>query len=149
MSGGRPIRYQSFPGNPWEAFRKMEEELNRVFGGAFSEVSSGYPPRNIWYDESGAYVVAEVPGVTPDNLEAHAVSSDTIVIKGVRNAPEFGESEKVVSEGRQFGTFMRTVTLPFQIEESGLKADLRDGVLTVFLPRKQEEKPRRIDIQMK
>ncbi len=147
IGGERPIRYQSFPINPWEAFRRMEEEVNRVFGEPFSEVSSGYPPRNIWYNENGACVVAELPGVAQEDVEAHVVGSDTIVIKGSRRTPELPKTEKVVSESRQFGSFMRSVTLPFDIDEKGMKAELRDGLLAIFLPRREEEKPKKIDIQ--
>ena len=149
MLGEKPIRYQSFPiVNPWEALRRMEEEVSSIFAEPFSEVSSGYPPRNIWYNENGAYVVAELPGVAQEDVEAHVVGSDTLVIKGSRKTPEFLKTEKVVSENRQFGSFMRSITLPFEIEEKGMKAELRDGLLTLYLPRKEEEKPKKIDIKI-
>lgn len=144
MIGGRPMRYVPF--NPWESFRQMESEMSRLMNDVL-EVSSGYPARNIWYNDTGAYVVAELPGVSPDNIEANVVGKDTLVVKGTRNAPETKESEKMISEGRQFGTFMRSISLPFDIDEQGMKADLVDGCLLLWLPRKAEEHPKRIQIK--
>lgn len=147
MIGRGPLFYQNLPIHPLEIFRNIEDELSRLLNEGSSEVSSGYPARNIWYNNNGAYVVTEVPGVTQDNIEATVVGRDTIVIKGSRNAPEYRESEKIVRDGRSFGTFMRSITLPFEIEEGGMQANLSNGLLTLYFPRKEEEKPKKIDIK--
>ncbi|NMC63405.1 MAG: Hsp20/alpha crystallin family protein [SAR324 cluster bacterium] len=147
MRSGTPLIFQNLPINPLEIFRRLEDDVSRAFNEGFSEVSSGYPPRNIWYDENGAYVVTELPGVTQDNIEATVVGRDTVVIKGTRNAPEYQESERIIRDGRQYGTFMRSISLPFDIDEKGMTANLHDGLLEIYVPRREEEKPKRIDIK--
>ena len=140
--------FQNLPINPLEIFRRLENDVSRAFNEGFTEVSSGYPARNIWYDQNGAYIVTELPGVTQDNIEATVVGRDTVVIKGTRNAPEYRESERIVRDGRQFGTFMRSITLPFEIDEKGMTANLTDGILVIYVLRREEEKPKRIDIKI-
>jgi HSP20 family protein len=86
----------------------------------------------------------ELPGVGKDDLELQA-QENTIAISG-RKPVVYGDKVSIHRRERVAGNFDRTITVPVRIDPAGVKADLRDGILTLYIPRAESDKPRAIKI---
>ncbi len=133
--------------DPFRQLRRMEEELNRAFGdlAAPGRLTAEYPPINLWAGESGVVVTAEIPGCPPDSIDI-GVHQNTLTLRGKREAEAAGEETTFHRQERTYGSFGRTVALPFRVDPDQVKADFQNGVLTVTLPRPEADRPRRIQI---
>ena len=139
----RPLRYISV--NPWENLRRLQEEFSDFMADTLHEVSAGYPPVNVWYNQERAVVEAELPGVAKEDLEID-VLGNTVTLKGERRPKANQGAASTLREERQYGKFGRTIQLPFDLAGDGVQASLKAGVLTLTLPRKEEDKPKRVQI---
>ena len=89
-------------------------------------------------------VLAEVPGIKKSALEVQ-VKGNTIRIAGTKSI-EYPKNTSLHRRERLAGTFDRAVTLPVEIDAERVKAECRDGLLALFLPRSEREKPKSISI---
>jgi HSP20 family protein len=142
----------------WDLFREMEgmtrdmDNLLRSFGvgrglePSFAAASGGrgYPRINLREDENNFYLDALLPGIDAKALEM-TVLKNTLTVAGERK----NGVEKVTWHRRERGTgrFMRTVDLPADIEVEKVRADYRDGILQVILPKAEAARPKRVEIQ--
>jgi HSP20 family protein len=131
-----------------EVFRDMrraQDEMNRLFGGLRFALRTEFPAVNIWTSPEGAIATAQVPGVSPDQLDV-TVHQDTITLRGKRE-PESLEGEVVWHrQERPYGPFSRTLVLPFRVDADRVSARFERGVLTLELPRPESDKPRQVKI---
>jgi HSP20 family protein len=102
-----------------------------------------FPPINVFQQGDNILAIIELPGVDKKDLEIQA-KENTIRIAG-KKLPNYPEGS-VHRRERIFGEFDRTLSLPVQLDPDGIKAEYRDGVLALFLPRAEREKPRTIKI---
>ena len=123
----------------------MSEGFERMFGlRAAPGGNRGFlPPVDIWEDEHAVVIELDVPGCNPENLSAEAVDGQ-LVVTGER-APTSGAQRRYRSERWQ-GRFVRSFTLPQNVDGDSIKADYIEGVLTISLPKPEEAKPKRIRI---
>jgi HSP20 family protein len=103
-----------------------------------------FPPINVFRQGDDILAIIELPGVVKDELQVEA-KENTIRIRG-KKAAGYPEGTSVHRRERTFGEFDRTVSLPVQLDPNGIKAEYRDGVLALFLPRSERDKPRTIRI---
>lgn len=89
---------------------------------------------------------ADLPGVKADDLDV-SVKSNVLSISGKREQEKKTEEEHFHMVERSFGSFTRSFTLPEGVDTKGLDAELKDGVLTVTLPKAPEAKPQRVQIK--
>lgn len=106
--------------------------------------TGAYPPINVFQQGDNLVAIIELAGVNKSELEIQA-KDNTIRIAGKK---EVGHPEKVSLHRRErmSGTFDRTLTVPIQIDADRIKAEYRDGVLALFIPRAESDKPRTISI---
>ncbi len=104
-----------------------------------------FPPINVFQQGEDIVVIIELPGIDRNDLHVHA-QENTIRISG-RKAVDFPEGVSVHRRERISGEFNRTLTLPVQLDPDGIKAEYRDGILALFLPRAESDKPRTIAIK--
>jgi HSP20 family protein len=133
-------------------FTQMRGEMNRLFEELFDasplnwlDGRTAFPPLNIWEDDANVHVEAEAPGLKMSDLEV-LVMNDELTIKGRR---EYQEQDKGVAWHRRergVGTFERSIRLPFDIDAEKVQAALRDGVLTITLPKAASARPRKIEV---
>ena len=125
--------------------RRTQEEMNRLFSGLRFALRTEFPSVNVWASGEGAIVTAQVPGVSPDQLEV-TVHQDTVTLRG-RREPEALDSGAVVHrQERPQGPFTRTVVLPFRVNGDRISARIDRGVLTLELARPESDKPRHVKI---
>jgi HSP20 family protein len=104
-----------------------------------------FPPINVFQQGEDFLAIIELPGIDKNDLQIQA-KENTIRISG-RKAVDFPEEVSVHRRERVWGEFDRTLSLPVQLDPDGIKAEYRDGVLALFLPRAESDKPRMIDIK--
>jgi HSP20 family protein len=104
-----------------------------------------FPPINVFQQGEDILAIIELPGIDKNDLQIQA-KENTIRISG-RKAVDFPEEVSVHRRERVWGEFDRTLSLPVQLDPDGIKAEYRDGVLALFLPRAESDKPRMIDIK--
>ena len=127
--------------------RDMDQVLDSVFDG-FEGLglrrARVFPPLNVWENGDCAYVEAEVPGLGLDDLEIH-VTGNELTIEGQRDdTPD--EDLKYHHRERCVGKFARRITLPYDVEVGQVEATLKDGLLTVKLPKAEAAKSRKIAV---
>ena len=119
--------------NPWRELSEFQAELDRFpTGSAFASMREE-PPIEVWRNEDGLRLRAQIPGLAADSLEL-SVEGDVLTLKGKRIEPE--ET-----------SFARTIRLPFSVDGDAAKARYEDGILDVELPRSPAEKPRKIQVK--
>jgi len=122
--------------------------LNQMSRGFNSEHNGNghYPIRMDAYEEKEKYeIVAELPGMNKNDISIK-VDADILTISGERKQAE-REGREIWSE-RFHGEFTRSFRLPEAVDKSGVSADYRDGLLVISLPKKEELKPRNIEVKV-
>ena len=104
----------------------------------------GYPPLNVFRKGDDIVVITEVPGVKKSDINIQ-VKGNTLRIAGTKTV-RYGENVSVHRHERRGGTFDRAITLPVEIDAEAVKAECRDGILALYLPRAERDKPRSISI---
>jgi HSP20 family protein len=141
----RYFRTSSF----WREMDRLQRDMNRLFNQYAvpgRQIAPSYPAVNVWSNEEGLVVSAEMPGVKADNLDIN-VQRDTLTISGVLGADELPEGALYHRKERGSGNFSRTIQMPFTVEPDAVEASFKDGVLTIKLPRAEADKPKKIAIK--
>ena len=140
----RGMTSQTRSDNPLLDMQRAQADLNRMFGTMRFYPPPELPLLNLWTNPDGAIVAAEVPGVIPDDLEI-SIRRNTITLRGTRKG-EPTEDAVVLRQERVTGPFARNIVLPFRVEADKASARFERGVVTLTLPRPEEDKPHRISI---
>ena len=142
----------------WEPIRDLmatQKEFDRLFREAFTpfygdgEMStrSWAPPVDIYETEDAIVLKAELPGVDPKDVEVK-VEDSTLYLKGERKFEREVKDESYHRVERSYGTFARSFSLPSSINADKVKAEFKDGLLTLNLPKREEAKPKAIKIDV-
>jgi HSP20 family protein len=134
--GRRPDRYGDL--------RRWNGDASRLFGmPSFTEAE--FPPVNVLTGADGAVVKAEVPGVSPDQIEI-TVHHNSVILRGKREMEAQDQATIVHRRERAQGPFARTIALPFRVDAEKVAARFDRGVLTLTLPRPEADKPRQVKV---
>ena len=100
--------------------------------------------------ENAEHIVlrADLPGIGQDDIELR-VEDGTLVLRGQRKPPPDARPQDMLRAERPHGTFVRSFSLPSNVDQSGIRAALRNGVLEVVLPKMQESRAKAIRIDVK
>lgn len=135
---------------PWFSLGRQLDRANgdfdRLFGRAMPRAESTLPVFNIYANDDGAVMEAELPGVKIEDIEL-TVSGNMVTVKGTRKDVEVEKAGQVRRE-RRSGEFSRSFELPFSVESGKVEAKCSKGILKVTLPRAESDKPKRITVQM-
>lgn len=124
--------------------RALEARLDSGWLSGSTAGAGAFPPINVFQQGDNLLAILEVPGVDRTDLEIQA-KGNTIRISGKKTIT-YPEKVSVHRRERLSGSFDRTLTVPMQINADGIKAEYRDGVLALFIPRAESDKPRTIRI---
>ena len=134
--------------NPFDALFRLQRELEgRRTSDWFEDATAGtgaYPPINVFQQGHDFVAIVELPGVDKGDLEMQG-KENTIAISGKKSVV-YGDKVSVHRRERVAGNFNRTITVPVKIDPNGIKAELRDGILALYIPRAENDKPRAIKI---
>lgn len=138
---------------PLTTFEDLRGEMDRVFdtfsGGGASPLSRtrSFPAVNVWEDADSIFVEAEVPGLTMDDINVE-VTGRELTIKGEIKSPEV-EGKNVHRQERWQGSFSRMMTLGTDVDTEKVEAVLREGVLTITMPKSVSARARKIPVLTK
>lgn len=104
-----------------------------------------FPSLNVWEEGETIKVEAEVPGVKLEDIEV-SFDNGELTLKGEKKF-ESKENVPVHRRERLYGTFSRTLTMPWEIVADKVTADLKDGILTISLPKAEASKPRKVAVK--
>jgi HSP20 family protein len=149
-------RYQR-PELAWPGFGRLSslrDELDRLFESPWTELArtsqllSGWTPAlDVHEDKDNFVVQAELPGMKREEIDV-SLHDGALSISGERKTEKKYEEAEVYRTERFFGKFQRTVTLPTPVAADKVKAQYKDGVLTITLPKTEEAKPKQIDVNV-
>lgn len=104
------------------------------------------PPVDIFEDESGFTLIADMPGVAKEQLVVR-VTGDNLLIEGAATVPLTGDMELVYGE-IQSPQYRRSFTLSRELDPGKIEAKLANGVLNLRIPKAEQARPRRIDVSV-
>lgn len=131
---GRGMRHLMMPG-PGKAMRSPW--AGWTFG----------PSVDVKETDKDIVVSAEVPGVDPDNIDVE-VTEDSVILKGEVKQEESAENETYRMTERRYGAFHRVIPLPAEVKASEARADYRNGVLEIRIPRSENAKARSVKLKV-
>lgn len=131
-------RLEGFMRNLFEGSPQTSEESGRLTR------PSWIPPVDAWETEEGLHMLFDLPGVTKEAI-AIEVEGDQLTIRGDRKGKE---DVKFLRRERVFGPFFRSFTLETPIDREKIKATYKAGVLEIFLPKREEAKPKQIQVEI-
>lgn len=136
-----------FP-DPFDTLSSLQQALDSFRSSSWLAAgpSGGgtYPPMNVFRKGDDLVIIAEVPGVKKSDLDVQ-VKGNTIRLAGTK-AVNYPEKSSLDRRERLAGRFARAMTLPVEINPDGVKAECRDGILALFLPRAERDKPKSIEV---
>jgi HSP20 family protein len=147
----------NLPGSPWRTHfdelnrmrRQLDTMFNRYEGGSpatrAAAAAGVFPLVNLTEDNDAYYLRAELPGIAAGDLSIESTDNN-IAISGERKIPEAAQNARYHRREREAGRFSRVIALPCRINRDKIEARLSDGMLTVTVPKAEEEKPRKINI---
>ena len=124
--------------------RALEASLTSGWLSAGTAGPGSFPPINVFQQGDDFVAITELPGVDKDSLQIE-VKENTIRIAGTKTIA-YDENASVHRRERVTGSFDRTIAVPIQIDPAAVRAEMRDGVLAVFIPRAERDKPKTITI---
>jgi HSP20 family protein len=127
-----------------ELQRSLEGTLSSDWLQDLTTSRGPFPPINVFKQGDDVLAIIELPGVSKSDLQIEA-KENSIRIFG-KKAVDYPEEASLHRRERVSGDFDRTLSFPVQIEPDGIKAEYRDGILALFLPRAESDKPRNIQI---
>lgn len=141
----------SFEGGLLDEFRRMEREMDQLFGagpwptGIRSVARGSYPPINIGSTQNQVDIYLFAAGVNPKSLDIN-IHQNLLTIDGERRLIT-EEGADYYRKERFDGAFHRVVTLPDDVDPDKVDASYRDGVLHITIQRRESAKPRQIEVK--
>ncbi len=140
-----------FNRDPFQELDDLQRQMDRLFQTAvgrerYPRRMGVYPLLNISEDHDHLYVRAELPGVSPEDLEV-TLKDQNLLIRGQRKIPAEEKNVNYHRRERESGFFRRVLRLPAQVDPQNVEAACKDGVLTITLAKPEEVKPRQITVK--
>ncbi|MBQ3033575.1 MAG: Hsp20/alpha crystallin family protein [Deferribacterales bacterium] len=133
--------------NPVRDLISMQEKMNKIFDDSF-RVSGGdwSPSVDIMENNEEIVIIAEIPGVSEDSMDIQ-VAEGILTMKGEKKFPIEKQSDNYYRLERSFGKFNRSFAIPAAVDQTNVKASLKDGVLKILLKKKPDNSPRVIKVE--
>ena len=140
--------------DPFRELATMQDRINRIFGDAYTrrfdddltQRGEWFPPVDIYENANQEIVLkAELPGISREDIDLR-VENNTLTLRGERKRDTEVKQEQYHRIERSYGSFSRSFSLPSRIDTEKVRADFKEGVLSIVLPVKAEAKPRQIEV---
>ncbi len=140
---------------PFRDLMTLQQRINRMFddvvprSGRTELATTNWSPSVDIYERPEEIVIeAELPGMTKENVSVN-LENGVLTIQGERKLEHEDKRENYHRIERAYGTFMRSFTLPSHVNVEKIDAQFKDGVLQVRLPKREEAKPKQINVKVK
>ena len=139
--------------DPFQNLSTLQEQVNRLFEGSLPRrsdqlaLTTWAPAVDIYETENELVLKADLPDVNEKDLDIR-IESNILTIKGERKFEEKVKEGNYLRIERTYGSFSRSFSLPSTVDSGSIKADYKNGVLTVELPKRAESKPRQVKINV-
>lgn len=143
--------------DPWKDFGSLQDRINRMFDDTIrtlyptdgEELEKGtWAPAVDIYETNDSFVVsADLPGLNKDEIQID-LKDNTLTLKGEKKFEEKVSKDNYIRVERAYGSFVRSFTLPQNIDPEKIKAKYKEGVLEVTIPKKEEAKPKQIKVEL-
>ncbi|HVU27726.1 MAG TPA: Hsp20/alpha crystallin family protein [Verrucomicrobiae bacterium] len=140
------VQYQK-PTLAWPTFDRLfnlQDDFDRLFE---SPLRGWAPALDVAEDKDNYTVRVELPGLKREDIDV-SLQDGALVISGERNEEKVSEGTEIHQRERFYGKFQRVLSLAEPVKADKVKADYKDGVLTVTLPKTEEAKPKKIDVSV-
>lgn len=137
----------------WEPLRdlvRLQDEMSRVFDDRLyrSTESVGWSPAcDVYEDEEGVTLRFELAGVDPKDVDVR-FENGVLTVRGERKLEQAEKKDNYHRIERSYGTFTRSFTLPGTVDADKIRAETKNGVLSIHLPTRPEAKPRAIQVKV-
>ncbi len=140
--------------DPFRELSTMQDRINRIFGDAYTrrydddltQRGEWFPPVDIYENGNEEIVLkAELPGLQREDIDLR-VENNTLTLRGERKRDTEIKQEQYHRVERSYGAFSRSFSLPSRIDTENVRAEFKEGVLSIKLPVKAEAKPRQIEV---
>jgi HSP20 family protein len=140
--------------DPFGDLRNLQDEMNRLFSGTFSrggrqdEIMRGAwsPQVDIFENKNEIVLEAELPGMKSEDVNI-SIENNILTLHGERKFEKKDEGDNFHRVERSYGSFTRSFTLPPTVSSENANAEFENGVLRLTLAKREEAKPRRIEIK--
>jgi HSP20 family protein len=136
--------------NPWREMNRLRRDMDQLINHQWAPLARGtvsFPPVNVWENDKGLVVTAEIPGLDAAQLDV-SLENDSLTIAGGRaDVGTANTEEDYVRRERWFESFKRTIQLPFEVDAEKCDATYEKGVLTVRLERRPEVQPKKLTVK--
>jgi HSP20 family protein len=137
---------------PFRGVTSLQDQINRLFNEAFdrsegSNLTPWAPAVDIFETEHELVVKADLPDVKPEDLDIR-VENNILTIRGERKFEKKVSEDKYLRVERSYGSFSRSFSLANTVNTEAIKADYKDGVLSLSIPKREEAKPKQIIVQV-
>jgi HSP20 family protein len=141
----------------WNQLREVpmiQNRMNRLFDDFFTDAPANgsdvaarnwLPVVDIYDSENSTVIQADLPGMDKENISIN-MEENVLTLSGERSYENDVEKTNYYRKERAFGTFKREFTLPTSVDHEKIKADFKDGVLKIEIPKPEEKKPKSISI---
>lgn len=137
------------PFSPWHDLNSLHTNIDRLFEESLpvSTKSGIMPTINVYEKEGVVMVEADLPGIKEEDLSIE-VGEDRLTLSGNRDEKMEVKEENYFRRETSFGSFSRTIALPTEVDKDKAEAELKNGILTISLPRSAEAKPKLTKIKV-
>jgi HSP20 family protein len=142
---------------PWKPFREMttlRDEMDKLWNRFFEGWQGMEPLRGEWAPsldvsetKNNMVVKAELPGMDPKDVDI-SYANGLLTIRGDKKQEKEEKDENYHSIERSYGSFSRSIRVPHEVESEKIKADYKNGVLRITLPKSEEAKKKQIKIKV-
>src|SRR6478672_903198 len=139
--------------DPFRELRSLQDDVNRLFSSSFNRSGDNELTRGAWspsvdiYENKDQIVLeAELPGMKPENVNI-SIENNVLTLHGERKFEKKDENDNFHRVERSYGSFTRSFTLPPTVSSENATAEFENGVLRLTLAKREEAKPRRIEIK--
>jgi HSP20 family protein len=139
--------------DPFREMRSLQDEVNRLFASSFSRGDDNELMRGAWspsvdiFENKDQIVLeADLPGMRPEDVDI-SIENNLLTIRGERRFEKKDEGDNFHRVERSYGSFARSFTLPPTVSSENANAEFENGLLRLTLAKREEAKPRRIEIK--
>ncbi|HET9532418.1 MAG TPA: Hsp20/alpha crystallin family protein [Blastocatellia bacterium] len=153
MAPSRAIR-NLINADPFRELFELQRDINRLFEGSIGNTSQQTTALNTWtptvdiYEDENAFLLkVELPEVSREDVKVN-LDNNVLSISGERRLENEDKRDGYHRVERLYGQFFRSFTLPPNVNAESIKAEFKDGVLRLSLPKKEEAKPKQIEVKV-